>query len=186
MKYTIQPWDAQNTLSISGLQEFLHELVNFELWGKPIWRGAGFKRTYASWSYVWISTRWYDGFRAQLYFRANEHSAKLLIDYSSSRGIIDWDCLPLSDLHIRREGAPLRTCGSRSSGKPFVHITLKFTVYESLVLFANTFIAMRLQDCPVCPLRTPMIVSCMMKSPNTQPSSSKSVSHMLFTFFLII
>lgn len=87
-----------------------------------------------------------EGVRVSLFCRATDYRAKIVVLYRDRRGSSEYGCLPLSELHIRREGPILKICRTRSSGKPQPWLTMKFIVTEKMVLFANTFIAMRSQD----------------------------------------
>ncbi|KAJ5749099.1 uncharacterized protein N7511_010795 [Penicillium nucicola] len=59
----------------------------------------------------------------------------------------EYFCLPLNLLEILRERSCLRLCRRRRSGTELVLWTLlKFTTMEDMVLFHNTFIALRSQD----------------------------------------
>lgn len=87
-----------------------------------------------------------EGVRIQLFCRLSDYRAKIVVWYRDYQENMDYGCLPLEDLHIRREGSVLRLCRRRSSGKPVPWVSMKFTTIERLVLFASTFIAMRSQD----------------------------------------
>lgn len=87
-----------------------------------------------------------EGVRISLFCRASDYRAKIVALYRDHTGKSDYGCLPLEDLHLRREGSVLRLCRRSSSGKPIRWVSMKFTTIERLVLFAGTFIAMRSQD----------------------------------------
>ena len=87
-----------------------------------------------------------EGVRISLFCRLNDYRAKVVVLYKDRRGNSEYGCLPLEDLHLRREGSVLRICRKKSSGKPINWASMKFTTIERMVLFASTFIAMRSQD----------------------------------------
>lgn len=87
-----------------------------------------------------------EGVRVSLFCRGSDYRAKVVVLYRDHQGNQDYGCLPLEDLHLRREGSVLRLCRRRSSGKPVPWVSMKFTTIERMVLFACTFIAMRSQD----------------------------------------
>ena len=87
-----------------------------------------------------------EGVRISLFCRPTDYRSKMVVLYRDRRGDQDYGCLPLEDLHLRREGSVLRVCRRKSSGKPISWVSMKFTTIERMVLFAGTFIAMRSQD----------------------------------------
>lgn len=87
-----------------------------------------------------------EGVRVKLYCRLNDYRAKIVVLYKDRKGNSEYGCLPLEDLHLRREGSVLRVCRRKSSGKPVSWVSMKFTTIERMILFAGTFIAMRSQD----------------------------------------
>lgn len=106
------------------------------------------EHTYPSHEYDSVLNLSYpEGVRISLFCRASDYRAKIVVLYRDHAGKSDYGCLPLEDLHLRREGSILRLCRRRSSnGKSVPWVTMKFTTIQRLVLFAGTFIAMRSQD----------------------------------------
>lgn len=92
-----------------------------------------------------------EGVRVSLMCRASDYRAKCVVYYRDRSGRQEYGCLPLSDLHLRREGSILRVCRMRSNGSPQPWVTMKFTTIERMTLFAGTFIAMRSQDASTQP-----------------------------------
>jgi len=87
-----------------------------------------------------------EGSRITLCCRDEDYRAKIVAMYRDYKGNPDYGCLPLEDLHIRRDGSVLRICRRKPSGKPIPWVSMKFTIFERMILFAGTFIAMRSQD----------------------------------------
>lgn len=87
-----------------------------------------------------------EGMRLTLFCRPADNRAKIVCYYRDHNGQSDYSCLPLDELHLRRESSILRICRRRVSGKPEYWVSVQFTSYERLVLFANMFLAMRSQD----------------------------------------
>lgn len=87
-----------------------------------------------------------EGVRISLFCRSSDYRSKIVVLYRDRKGNSEYGCLPLEDLHLRREGSVLRVCRRKSSGKPVPWVSMKFTTIERMILFAGTFIAMRSQD----------------------------------------
>ncbi|KAJ5293864.1 hypothetical protein N7508_008685, partial [Penicillium antarcticum] len=82
------------------------------------------------------------------WLREKDHRARIMCK-TPRRGNrpSEYFCLPLNLLEILRERSCLRLCRRRKSGTELVLWTLlKFTTMEDMVLFHNTFIALRSQD----------------------------------------
>jgi len=87
-----------------------------------------------------------EGVRVSLFCRPTDYRAKIVVLYKDRAGNSEYGCLPLEDLHLRREGSVLRLCRRKTSGKPVPWVSMKFTTIERMILFAGTLIAMRSQD----------------------------------------
>ncbi|CAG8045750.1 unnamed protein product, partial [Penicillium nalgiovense] len=85
--------------------------------------------------------------RVSFYLRRSDHRVRILCKEPHRTGPSDYYCLPLNLLEILRDGSCLRLCRRRNRGTELVLWTqLKFTTLEDLVLFHNTFLALRSQD----------------------------------------
>ncbi|KAJ6143311.1 hypothetical protein N7471_002764 [Penicillium samsonianum] len=85
--------------------------------------------------------------RVSFYLRRTDHRVRILCREPHRSGPSDYYCLPLNLLEILRDGSCLRLCRRRNRGTELVLWTqLKFTTLEDLVLFHNTFLALRSQD----------------------------------------
>ena len=84
--------------------------------------------------------------RVSLFCRHEDYRAKIVVLYRDSRGNSDYGCLPLENLFLFRERSVLRVCRRKSNGKLVPWVSMKFTTVERMILFANTFVAMRSQD----------------------------------------
>lgn len=78
-----------------------------------------------------------------LYYAPSKNMrAKMVVEVPATRRQIFTVCLPMDRLEISREGCMLRFC--RPAGRHWVAwVSLNFSTIERLILFANTFIAMR-------------------------------------------
>lgn len=93
-----------------------------------------------------VNLIYHEGMRVSLFCKPSNYRAKIVVLYRDPNGASDYGCLPLEDLHLRREGSVLRICRRKPSGKPVPWVSMKFTTTERMVIFACTFIAMRSQD----------------------------------------
>ncbi|KAJ5382794.1 hypothetical protein N7517_000705 [Penicillium concentricum] len=85
--------------------------------------------------------------RVSFYLRRPDHRVRILCRVPHRTGPSDYYCLPLNLLEVLRDGSCLRLCRRRKRGTELVLWTqLKFTTLEDLVLFHNTFLALRSQD----------------------------------------
>ncbi|KAJ5950875.1 uncharacterized protein N7479_009288 [Penicillium vulpinum] len=85
--------------------------------------------------------------RVSFYLRRRDYRVRILCREPHRTGPSDYYCLPLNLLEVLREGSCLRLCRRRNRGTELVLWTqLKFTTLEDLVLFHNTFLALRSQD----------------------------------------
>ncbi|KAJ5485993.1 hypothetical protein N7530_000293 [Penicillium desertorum] len=85
--------------------------------------------------------------RVSFYLRRSDYRVRILCKEPHRTGPSDYYCLPLNLLEILRDGSCLRLCRRRNRGTELVLWTqLKFTTLEDLVLFHNTFLALRSQD----------------------------------------
>ncbi|KAJ5185354.1 hypothetical protein N7472_010194 [Penicillium cf. griseofulvum] len=85
--------------------------------------------------------------RVSFYLRRIDHRVRILCREPHRTRPSDYYCLPLNLLEVLRDGSCLRLCRRRKRGTELVLWTqLKFTTLEDLVLFHNTFLALRSQD----------------------------------------
>ncbi|KAJ5494180.1 hypothetical protein N7463_010267 [Penicillium fimorum] len=85
--------------------------------------------------------------RVSFYLRRRDHRVRILCKKPHRTRPSDYYCLPLNLLEILRDGSCLRLCRRRRRGTELVlWMQLKFTTLEDLVLFHNTFLALRSQD----------------------------------------
>lgn len=67
----------------------------------------------------------------QLYYREDDHRARILCKYPRNSGGIKYSCLPLNTLEFRRVESSLELCRRRTgSSKVDLWATLKFTTIE--------------------------------------------------------
>ncbi|QQK46874.1 Maltose acetyltransferase family protein [Penicillium digitatum] len=85
--------------------------------------------------------------RVSFYLRRTDRRVRILCKEPHRTRPSDYHCLPLNLLEVLRDGSCLRLCRRRNRGTELVLWTqLKFTTLEDLVLFHNTFLALRSQD----------------------------------------
>ncbi|KAJ5827129.1 hypothetical protein N7447_003892 [Penicillium robsamsonii] len=85
--------------------------------------------------------------RVSFYLRRRDHRVRILCKEPHRTRPSEYYCLPLNLLEVLRDGSCLRLCRRRKRGTELVlWMQLKFTTLEDLVLFHNTFLALRSQD----------------------------------------
>ncbi|KGO72936.1 hypothetical protein PITC_061640 [Penicillium italicum] len=85
--------------------------------------------------------------RVSFYLRRTDRRVRILFREPHRTRPSDYYCLPLNLLEVSRNGSCLRLCRRRNRGTELVLWTkVKFTTLEDLVLFHNTFLALRSQD----------------------------------------
>lgn len=82
----------------------------------------------------------------RLYWRPPDNRARILIMTIDGRGRLLHSCQPLTNLRIIRRQSILRLCRVREGGRYRLWAQLNFRLYERMVLFYCTFVAMKHQD----------------------------------------
>ncbi|KAK4956383.1 hypothetical protein LTR10_005907 [Elasticomyces elasticus] len=90
----------------------------------------------------------FDGDRLwlRIYWRPEDNRARMLVMTKASDGRDQHYCVVLSSLKIIREQSCLKLCRARPDGKYDLWTKLNFAIYERMVLFYCTFVAMKRQD----------------------------------------
>ncbi|KAJ5861713.1 uncharacterized protein N7529_009023 [Penicillium soppii] len=85
--------------------------------------------------------------RISFYLRKRDHRVRILCKIPHHTRPSEYFCLPLNLLEAVRDGPFLRLCRRRNKGTVLIlWALLKFTSMEDLVIFHNTFLALRSQD----------------------------------------
>ncbi|CAI7635461.1 unnamed protein product [Penicillium glandicola] len=85
--------------------------------------------------------------RVSFYLRREDHRVRILCREPHRTRPSNYYSLPLNLLEVLRDGSCLRICRRQKRGTELVlWMLLKFTTLEDLVLFHNTFLALRSQD----------------------------------------
>ncbi|KAJ5158606.1 uncharacterized protein N7500_008257 [Penicillium coprophilum] len=84
--------------------------------------------------------------RVSFYLRRLDHRVRILCREPHRTRPSDYYCLPLNLLEILRDGSCLRLCRRKHGTQLILWTQLKFTTLEDMVLFHNTFLALRSQD----------------------------------------
>jgi hypothetical protein len=83
----------------------------------------------------------------QLYWRPHDSRARVFIETKDRAGRPRHFCTPLKSLKIIRDRSILQLCQVRRNGNRYVlWARLRFMLYERMVLFYCTFVAMKHQD----------------------------------------
>ncbi|KAK4893804.1 hypothetical protein LTR27_007829 [Elasticomyces elasticus] len=90
----------------------------------------------------------FDGDRLwlRIYWRPEDNRARMLVMTKASDGRDQYYCVVLSSLKIIREQSCLKLCRARPDGVYDLWTKLNFAIYERMVLFYCTFVAMKRQD----------------------------------------
>ncbi|OQE41085.1 hypothetical protein PENCOP_c005G08350 [Penicillium coprophilum] len=84
--------------------------------------------------------------RVSFYLRRLDYRVRILCREPHRTKPSDYYCLPLNLLEILRDGSCLRLCRRKHGTQLILWTQLKFTTLEDMVLFHNTFLALRSQD----------------------------------------
>lgn len=82
----------------------------------------------------------------RLYFRPADSRARILISTKDSYSRETHYCIPLNNIKIIRNASTLQLCRARGEGSYSLWARLNFFLYERMVLFYCTFVAMKRQD----------------------------------------
>ncbi|RMY31780.1 hypothetical protein D0865_14908 [Hortaea werneckii] len=93
-------------------------------------------------------SRPFDGnqLRVRLYWRPMDSRARILIMTEGRFGEYLCYCMPIVNLKVIRNLSSLQLCRARRDGTYDMWARLNFDTYERMVLFHNTFVAMKHQD----------------------------------------
>ncbi|KAI7545812.1 hypothetical protein KC343_g9860, partial [Hortaea werneckii] len=84
--------------------------------------------------------------RVRLYWRPMDSRARILIMAKGRFGEDMCYCMPIVNLKVIRNLSSLQLCRARRDGTYDMWARLNFDTYERMVLFYNTFVAMKHQD----------------------------------------
>ncbi|KAK4553567.1 hypothetical protein LTR86_009363 [Recurvomyces mirabilis] len=87
-----------------------------------------------------------DGIRLRLYIRLHDSRSRVLVLGRDNVGRALYFCQPVANLKVIRNMSCLQLCRARTDGSYEPWAVLNFVLYERMVLFYCTFVAMKYQD----------------------------------------